>query len=99
MTLLRTSRVDSHEDDEWPGTSPLPGKADRCESVQPREEKVEGALINAYKYLQGGSQADVTRLFSTVPSNRTRGNRHKLKHRKLHLNMRKNSFTLMVTEH
>jgi len=35
-----------------------------------------------------------------VPSNRTRGNRHKLKQRMFHLNMRKkNIFTLRVTEH
>jgi len=34
-----------------------------------------------------------------VPSNRTRSNGHKLKHKKFHLNTRKNFFTLRVMEH
>ena len=55
-------------------------------------------LRNAHKYLQGGGQEDGARLFSVVPSNRTRGNGHKLKQRKLQLNTRKNFFPLKVME-
>jgi len=34
-----------------------------------------------------------------VPSDRIKGKGHKLEHKKFHLNMRKNFFTLRVTEH
>jgi len=57
-----------------------------------------GDLRNANKYLQGGGQEDRARLFSVVPSDRTRGNGHKLKPRKFQLKMRKNFFPLRVTE-
>ena len=50
---------------------------------------VRGYLISEYKYLMGGCKEDGSRLFSVVSSDRTRGNRHKLKYRKLHLKIRK----------
>jgi len=46
-----------------------------------KKRRLRGYLLNAYKYLGGGCQANGAKLFSVVPSAKTRGKGHKLKHR------------------
>jgi len=54
------------------------------------KRRLRADLVNAYKYLKRECEADGPRYFPVVPSDRTRGNGHKLKHRRLCLNIRKN---------
>ncbi|KAK4807202.1 hypothetical protein QYF61_024322 [Mycteria americana] len=64
-----------------------------------QKRRLRRHLINVYKYLKRGCKDDGARLFSVVPSDRTRGNGHKQKHRKFCLNIRKHFFIVRVPEH
>ncbi|XP_062425692.1 protein Abitram isoform X1 [Rhea pennata] len=63
------------------------------------KRRLRGDLINQYKYLKGGCQGDVDKLFSIVPCDKTRGNGRKLNHRKFCLNVKGNFFPVRVTEY
>lgn len=63
------------------------------------KRRLRGDLINVDKYLKGRFQEDGARLLSVMPNDKKRGNRHKVKYRKFHLNRRKEIFTLRVTDH
>ena len=87
-----------YKDGEGTGASLLQGEAEGAGLVQPGEEKAERGpniyLQISAEWVPGGwGQA----LFSSA-QRQNRGNRHKLKQRKFRLNMRKNFFTLRVTE-
>ena len=60
---------------------------------------LRGDLTNTWKYIKDGSQVNAAGLFSVLPSNKTKGNGHKLQLRKFSMSMTKESFTLKVTEH
>lgn len=55
-----------------------------------RKRKLRGDLTNAYKFLMGECRVNEARLFLLMASNRTGSNGHKLVHKKLYTNMRKN---------
>lgn len=82
------SPVKGDEDDEATRASFIQGEVERAGTVQPRQKAQEG-LTNVYKCLLKENFVERARLFSVVPSGRTRGSGHKLKYLKFHLDVKK----------
>lgn len=54
--------------------------------------------MNVHIYLKERCGEDMSRLFSMVPGDMIRGNGHKLKDKRFHLNISKHFFTLRMSE-
>ena len=88
-----------YQDSERPGAPLVCGKAVRAGTVQPGEEEAQGDFIDVYKYLKEGFKEDGGRLSSVVYSDRTRGNGHKVQHRKYSRHTGKQFCAVWVMEH
>jgi len=93
------SLVQGHRDDLVLGAPLLWGKTERAGTVRLEKRRLRGNFSNVHKYLQGWYKDDRSRLFPVVSSDRTRGHGHKLKPRRIPLNVRKHFFTVRVTKH
>jgi len=91
--------VKSHKNAKGAAASLPRGKAERAGTVQSGDEKVQTDLVSVYKYPKRRCKEDGARLFSVVPSDRIRGDGHKVKHRRCLLNIRKHFFPVRVVEH
>lgn len=65
---------------------------ENCDCLASGKEGLGESFINVYKYLIRGYKEYKVNLFWVLQRGRTRGNGHKLKYRKLHVNITKRCF-------
>lgn len=63
------------------------------------KSRLRRELTDVFKYLMERNKEKGVRTFSVMHSDRTRGNPHKWKHMKLHLNIWNCFFTMRMTKH
>ena len=63
------------------------------------KRRLNGGLINIYKYLKRDGRQKETRLLLVLHSDRARSNGLKPEHKKFHTNMKKNFSVVRVVEH
>jgi len=63
-----------------------------------QKRSLSGDLLKSWEDLKSGCQDNGVRIFLVVSNDRIRGNWHKLKRRKFLWNMRRNFFTVRLTE-
>lgn len=74
-------------------------KTERAETLQLGEMEAWGDLNHVYENLKGGYKEEGARLFSVIPSTRTRDSGHKMGRRRFCVTIRKHFCALQVTEH
>lgn len=86
LVATRVHAIKGHKDDLGAQEQFLCRRAVRTKNVHPGAEKNQDDVINLCKHIRYQCKEIRARLFSVAPSDMTRDNGHKLKHRYFHLN-------------